>query len=85
MEFEKDPSRPGADVLDVHRQQLGWTNKEIEDLLSGIREFGIDWVKVQEKVSSKSYKAVVHKANRLHQMFNLDPSLPGADILHILN
>ena len=58
MEFEKDPNRPGADVIEVHKQQLGWTSKEIDNLISGIREFGFDWAKVTEKVATKSSKAV---------------------------
>ena len=64
---------------------MKWTGKECEDLIAAIREFGRDWVKVTEKLASKNVKAVQHKAERLHQLFKRDPTLPGSDILPILN
>ena len=68
-----------------HQGRLKWTGKECEDLIAGIREFGKDWMKVTEKVSTKNNNAVQHKAAKLQQMFKLDSTLPGSDILPILN
>ena len=64
---------------------MKWTGKEIEDLIAAIREFGRDWVKVTAKLECKNIKAVIHKAERLRKMFTLDQTLPGSDILPILN
>ena len=89
--FQKQPELPDADILQIleekrtFKKRQPWTDKERDDLIAGIREYGKDWVKVTAKVATKNNKAVQHKAERLHQMFKLDPSLPDSDILQILN
>ena len=86
IRFEKDPSLPDADVLSILQtnESRAWTEKELEQLFAAIREHHRDWPNIVPKIPTKNSNAIQHKVDALKQQFIKDSTLPGADVLPLL-
>ena len=61
-----------------------WSDEEQIRFIAATKVFGRDWTRVSEHVASRDYSAVQQFSATLKYTFQDDSTLPGADILPIL-